>query len=62
MPVSTCRFETCLLTFAVLLDAELQIVPGRWEEDGVVAHLLQLRHRVRLVRYYEMSLQYLLRL
>lgn len=55
-------FETYLLTFAVLLDTKLQNVPGRWEVEGIVAHLFQLRHRVRLIRYYEMSLQYLLRL
>lgn len=46
----------------MLLDAQLQGVPGRREADGVVAHLLQLGHRVRVIRYHEVPLQDLLRL
>ena len=51
------------LTFAVLPDTKLQAVPGRGKNDRVVVlHLLQLRHRVRLVCYHEVSFQDLFRL
>lgn len=56
------RYETKLLTFAVLLNTNLQTVPHRGELDGVVTHLSQLRHRIRLVRYNEVPLQDLSRL
>lgn len=56
------RYEKKLLTFTNLLNANLQTVPARRELDGVVAHLSQLRHRICLVRYYEVPLQDLLRL